>query len=185
MTNTTLALLTLEAAIEEIERWAEEHSCCAEPAEQIAQPFDSCDDAWVRFEKGLEGVPCHPSTAFRSGWFLRAQPPTAQPLDEREAFEVWFMQEISGCNGEFVAKDDAGIYLETLTQRAWRGWQARAALASTVSEKAKPPLTAQQAWRIGMADMRQLDTHCTDHVWSSNRDSDDGDSYCGKCGQRQ
>ena len=50
-------------------------------------------------------------------------------MTSREEFEQWYQRDVSGCNGEFVAKDDAGEYLEVYTFRAWIAWQAARATA--------------------------------------------------------
>ena len=47
-------------------------------------------------------------------------------MSEREAFEKWYQNEVSGCNGEYVGKDDAGTYYEKATREAWRVWQKSA-----------------------------------------------------------
>ena len=44
----------------------------------------------------------------------------------REAFEDFYQSEVTGCNGEWLVKED-GKYLEEKTARAWVVWQAATA----------------------------------------------------------
>lgn len=47
---------------------------------------------------------------------------------ENELFEQYW-QEQTGCNGEYIEKDDKGRYYERSSREAWAVWQARAELA--------------------------------------------------------
>ena len=48
-------------------------------------------------------------------------------MTSREKFEKWYVDEVSGCNGEWVAKLDNGQYYEISVTKAWLSWQACAA----------------------------------------------------------
>jgi hypothetical protein len=57
----------------------------------------------------------------------------AQALTEQQIFDAWYQEHVSGCNGEWTAKDDTGEYYERVTRNAWVAWQARALLAAQPS----------------------------------------------------
>jgi hypothetical protein len=42
---------------------------------------------------------------------------------QREYFEKWYQEEVSGCHGTFVEKDEANKYYEKGTRTAWIVWQ--------------------------------------------------------------
>lgn len=41
----------------------------------------------------------------------------------RHEFEKWYQEEVTGCNGEWLVKDDGGQYVERSTREAWIVWQ--------------------------------------------------------------
>ena len=42
----------------------------------------------------------------------------------RAEFEKWYQNEITGCNGEWLEKDEHGEYYEKTTREAWKIWRA-------------------------------------------------------------
>lgn len=44
-------------------------------------------------------------------------------MTNQDKFDKWYQEEISGCNGTFIEKDDDGEYYEKVTRVAWKVWQ--------------------------------------------------------------
>lgn len=49
----------------------------------------------------------------------------------RKEFEEWYCSEITGCNGEWVERDDHGEYYEKDTRTAWKIWRASALITAS------------------------------------------------------
>lgn len=61
-------------------------------------------------------------------------PSPSAPQEVREAFEQFYVREVSGCSGEWVERcQTTGEYLEDHTSRAWFVWQAALALSQRVA----------------------------------------------------
>lgn len=44
-------------------------------------------------------------------------------MSAREVFEIWYQENITGCNGEWIEVDEHGQYLERSTRDAWKLYQ--------------------------------------------------------------
>jgi len=64
----------------------------------------------------------------------------------QEKFEAWYVEEVSGCNGEWVAKDETTAkYMERETRGAYDAWQACAERKDKEIAELREKLVKQQA----------------------------------------